>query len=209
MSNGMGNKIGDCAFTRVEQYSSRPFHEAMRIYRSEFSADSRLSVTRIRHLLSTGSYRLFVAQDAGRVLALALVWVCAQPAFVHLDYLAVGPQWKGRGIGTALYRWLIAHIKDLSPRAQLLTLEVDDALIDFYRRSQTHLLQQVPYLFPGSRGPIPMLLMVYDCRGRKTLGRAVVQGLIRALYRGLHNRAAEDALLRSCIARVPRQVALG
>jgi ribosomal protein S18 acetylase RimI-like enzyme len=208
MSNCMGDRGSDLSFTRVERYSSGRFREAMQIYQAEFPIRSRLPITRIRQLLSTGSYQLFVARDSGRVLGLALVWVCARPAFAHLDYIAVAQQWKGRGIGTAFYRWLIAHLKELSSRAQLLTLEVDDELIDFYRRSQTRVLHQVPYLFPGPRGAVPMHLMVYDCRGRETLDRAVVQGLIRALYRGIHNRGSDDALLRSFISGVPHPVSL-
>ena len=194
-------------FTRVEQYYSHRFRDAMQIYMAEFYS-SRLSISKIRSLLRTGSYQLFVGQDADRVLAMALMWACTRPAFVHLDYIAVKREWKGRSIGTAFYRWLIENIGKLSPRAQLLTLEVEDDLLDFYRRSQTRVLHDVPYLFPAPHGPIPMHLMVYDRRGRKTLGRVVVQKIIRALYRGIHNRGADDALLRSFVSCVPRRVSL-
>jgi ribosomal protein S18 acetylase RimI-like enzyme len=197
-------------FTRVERYYSHGFRQAMRIYLAEFPADSRLPVSRVRSLLRAGEYQLLVAQDqdAGGVLAMALIWVCGRPAFVHLDYIAVRQECKGRGIGTALYRWLVKHVQKLSPRAQLLTLEVEDDLVSFYRRSQTRILQNVPYLFPGLHGPIPMHLMVYDRQGRKTLDRALVQRLIRALYQGLHHRGADDAVLRSFISCVPQQVSL-
>jgi ribosomal protein S18 acetylase RimI-like enzyme len=194
-------------FTRVDHYYSRRFRDAMQIYMSEFRS-SRLPIEKIRSLLRTRSYQLFVGQDAGRVLAMALLWVCTRPAFVHLDYIAVGREWKGRGHGTAFYRSLIEHLEELSPRARLLTLEVEDDLLGFYRRSQTRVLHDVPYLFPASHGPIPMHLMVYDRRRRKTLSRVVVQEIIRALYQGIHNRGADDALLRSFISRVPRQVVL-
>ena len=194
--------------TRVKQYASQRFREAMQIYRTEFPPETRLSVTRIRALLRLGQYQLFIVQDTGRVLAMALLWISVRPAFIHLDYLAVKPEWKGRGIGTAFYRWLAAHLEELSPRAQLLTLEVEEDLIGFYRRSQTRVLHNVPYLFPALHGPIPMHLMVYDRQGRRTLSRAVVQSLIRALYREIHHRGANDALLRSFISRVPRQVSV-
>jgi len=194
-------------FTRVEQYYSRRFRDAIQIYMSEFRS-SRLPIAKIRSLLRTGSYQLFVGQGAERVLAMALIWVCTRPAFVHLDYIAVRRGWKGRSIGTTFYRWLIEHMGKLSPHALLLTLEVEDDLLGFYRRSQTRVLHDVPYLFPAQRGPVPMHLMAYDSQGRKTLGRAVVQAIIRALYQGIHNRGADDALLRSFISRVPRQVVL-
>ncbi len=193
--------------TRVEQYYSCHFREALQIYMTEFHS-SRLPLAKIRSLLKTGSYQLFVAEEAGHVLAIALVWISPRPVFVHLDYIAVQQKEKGRGIGTALYRWLIEHLGEFSPHAQLLTLEVEDELLGFYQRSQTKILQGMPYLFPARHGPIPMNLMVYDRLGRKVLTRAVVQAIIRALYRGIHNRGASDALLRSFISRVPRQVLL-
>jgi GNAT superfamily N-acetyltransferase len=199
-----------CGFSivRIVRYWSRHFHEAMQIYQAEFPADSRLSVAKIHTLLKTGQYQLFVAQEGGSVSGFALVWICPRPAFVHLDYIAVRQGRKGRGIGTALYRWLTTHLQELCPRASLLTLEVEDELLPFYRRSDTDILDQVPYLFPGRFGPLPMHLMVHDRQRRKTLTRTLVQGVIRALYRGLHHRPAEDPLLRSFLPRVPRSVRL-
>ncbi|HJY80738.1 MAG TPA: GNAT family N-acetyltransferase [Candidatus Binatia bacterium] len=207
LQTGIDDLCANLSFTKVEQYYSRRFRDAMRIYMAEFHS-SRLSISKIRSLLKTGSYQLFVAQDAERVLAMALIWECSRPAFLHLDYIAVKREWKGRSIGTAFYRWLIKNMGKLSPRARLLTLEVEDDLLGFYRRSQTRILHKVPYLFPARRGPIPMHLMVYDRQGRNTLGRTVVQAIIRGLYQGIHNRESDDALLRSFISRVPRQVVL-
>jgi ribosomal protein S18 acetylase RimI-like enzyme len=201
------NLFPNLSFTQVERYYSRRFGEAMQIYMKEFYS-SRLPIAKVRSLLKTGSYQLFVAEEAGRILAMALLWGCTQPVFVHLDYIAVSRESKGRGIGTAFYRWLLEHLETFVPRAQLLTLEVEDDLLNFYRRSQTRILHEVPYLFPASHGPLPMHLMVYDRRGRRTLAGTLVQEVIRALYRGIHNRAADDALLRSFISRVPRQVTL-
>lgn len=180
----------------------------MRIYQREFPADSRLSVATIRTLLKGEQYQLFVTREGETVLGFALVWISLRPAFVHLDYVAVRQEQKGRGIGTALYRWLTTHLQELCPRASLLTLEVGDELIPFYRRSDTHILEHVPYLFPGRFGPLPMHLMVYDHFQRKTLHRPLVRGVIRALYHGLHQRPVGDPLLRSFLSRVPQSVRL-
>jgi ribosomal protein S18 acetylase RimI-like enzyme len=204
----MSNTGQDLSVLRVEQYFSRSFREAMQIYRAEFPSRSQLPLSRIRALLTTGRYHLFIGRDAAQVLAMALLWVSPRPTFVHLDYLAVRQESNGQGIGTALYRWLLAHLQDLSPRAQLLTLEVESALIDFYRRSQTRVLEQVPYVFPGREGSVPMQLMVDDRRRRTTFSRSTVQALIRALYHGIHNRPAQDALLHAVLSRVPHQISL-
>jgi ribosomal protein S18 acetylase RimI-like enzyme len=208
MSNPMQQESSDFSIVRILHYWSQHFREAMQIYHAEFPVDSRLSVAKIRTLLKAGQYQLFVTQEQGTVLGFALIWISHHPAFVHLDYIAVRQEQKGRGIGTLLYRWLTAHLQELCPRASLLTLEVDDELIPFYRRSDTDILAEVPYLFPGRFGPLPMHLMVYDRQRRKTLPRTLVQGVIRALYQGLHHRPAGDPLLRSFLPRVPQSVRL-
>lgn len=200
---------GGLSIMRIVHYRSRRFQDAMRIYQAEFSADSRLSVTTIRSLLKAGQYQLFITQEQGTVLGFALIWISHRPAFVHLDYIGVRHEQKGRGIGTVLYRWLTSHLRELCPRASLLTLEVEDELIPFYRRSDTNILEGVTYLFPGRFGPLPMHLMVHDGEQRQVLDRAVVQGVIRGLYRGLHQRPAGDPLLRSLLSGVPRIVRLG
>ena len=195
-------------FQRVEQYHSHRFRQAMNIYLAEFSRDSRLSISRIRELLKAGDYQPLIAEERGQVMGFALIWLSRAPAFVHLDYLAVGQPWKGKGVGTALYRWLIARLRALSPRTQLLTLEVEDDLILFYQRSQTRLLREVKYLFPGPLGPVPMHLMAHDLRDRTELDRRTVQGVIHALYCGLHGREPTDPVLRQCLTQVPAQVSL-
>lgn len=209
MTNAMKISLPQLSFVRVEQYASRRFREAMRIYRAEFlSGETSLSMKRIRELLQEGSYQLLVAEDEHQVLGFALIWICRKPAFVHLDYFATVEEWKGKGIGTRLYRWLTEHLADLSPRARLLTLEVEDDLIAFYQRSDTRLLQDVPYLFPGLRGPVPMHLMVYDTLGRTTLDRATVRSVVRGLYCGLHGREARDPWLQTCLKTIPTQISL-
>ena len=204
----MRQEDGGFSVGRIVHYWSRQFQEAMQIYSVEFPADSRLSVATIRTLLKGGQYQLFVTHEKGTVLGFALIWISRRPAFVHLDYIAVRQGQKGRGVGTVLYRWLTTHLQELCPRASLLTLEVDDELIPFYRRSDTNVLAQVPYLFPGRFGPLPMHLMAYDRQRRKTLPRTLVQGVIRALYRDLHHRPVRDPLLRSFLPRVPQSVRL-
>ncbi|MGE0820541.1 MAG: GNAT family N-acetyltransferase [Candidatus Binatia bacterium] len=208
MTNRTPDKTASLQVSRLTQYASRRFRQAMEIYQSEFPASSRLSRATVRQLLATNQYQLIIAEHDSHVIGLALIWLSSRPAFVHLDYLAIHNQEKGYGYGTTLYRWLCGHFTTLSPRATLLTLEVDEELIPFYRRSQTRVLHNVPYLYPGRRGPLPMHLMAYDRRQRQTLSQVQVQNIIRALYYGLHHRNAEDSLLLSFLSQVPRQVRL-
>src|SRR5260221_295249 len=56
------------SFSPVEQYSYRRFHEAMRIYRAEFSHDTGLPIPHIRALLQAGTYQLLIGQHEQQVL---------------------------------------------------------------------------------------------------------------------------------------------
>lgn len=64
---------------------------------------------------AVGRYRLFVAEAAGVVVAYACshrfrpkaAYECTAEMTVYCD-----PSWKGRGIGTALYRVLFAALRD-------------------------------------------------------------------------------------------------
>jgi ribosomal protein S18 acetylase RimI-like enzyme len=208
MTFTMQGALPQFSFCRIEQYRSHRFRQAMRIYLAEFPRDSRLSIDYIRTLLKEGNYQLIIAEKNGQVLGFALIWICRFPAFVHLDYLAIAREWKGKGIGTALYRWLITHLSDFSRRVRLLTLEVEDDLISFYQQSQTRLLRDLSYQFPGPLGPVPMHLMVHDAQGRTELDQRIVRGVIRALYCGLHRRTPTDPLLRSCLTHIPAKVSL-
>ena len=199
--------LPDVTFAVTTQGYSQAFQQAMQIYRAEFEAAVRLPIVKIRRLLSQGQYRLVIAQEHQAVLGMALVWG-GNPPFVHLDYLAVAHEQQGRGLGTALYRWLAQHLPQIFADATCLTLEVEDHLIPFYQRSGTKLLVGVPYLFPGPHGPVPMHLMLHDPQVGNAVPGATVKAIVAGLYQGIHGRSHNDPVLCSLLANIPEIVKL-
>jgi ribosomal-protein-alanine N-acetyltransferase len=95
------------------------------------------SESSFRHELLENPYAsLFVVRPSGRsrVLAFACVWVVDQE--LKINNIAVHPEWRGRGIGTRLLRFLIGFAARQGCRT--LTLEVrpsNEVAIRMYRRA--------------------------------------------------------------------------
>jgi hypothetical protein len=136
------------------------------------------------------------------VLGFALIWISSRPAFV-LSGLHRGAQEQRTRIGTVLYRWLTAHHRGLST-CPLLTLEVEDELIPFYRRSDTNVWRKCRK--PWAVWSLADAPMVYD-RQQRRRWTAPLSGCDSGAVPGHHQRPAADPLLRSLLP-VPQTVRL-
>jgi GNAT superfamily N-acetyltransferase len=174
--------------------------------------ETALPEERMRALVVAGRYRVGLEVDAhGALAGVAVVALFAAEKFVHLDYLATAPAHRRTGVATRL----VAAAAAAAPLpCDLLTLEVDETLVPFYRARGARLLAGVPYLFPATTPPMPMLLMAMPAgHAPATLGptfpTARARDLVTALYRDLHGRdAAHDPLLASVLAGFPAEIVL-
>jgi ribosomal protein S18 acetylase RimI-like enzyme len=193
------------------------YDAAVALVRAAFP-ETALPEARTRALLNAGRYRMAVARaaeagDAGEALAgVAVLAVFAEEGFCHLDYLATAEGQRRRGVATALWDLVRAQAPAGCTR---LTLEVDESLVDFYRRRGARRLEGVRYLFPATEPPMPMELMVAACGAGSgaavlpvSMDGVAVRRIIAALYQGLHGRDAADALLAAVLAGVPPVVRL-
>lgn len=73
---------------------------------------------------------VWVAEDEGDVVAYAALTVDGERA--ELDELWVGPHWIGRGVGSALFRFIVRRAAELG--ATRLEWEADPNSVGFYER---------------------------------------------------------------------------
>jgi hypothetical protein len=163
---------------------------------------------RVEALLECGRYVLAAEGEARAVRAMALVALFPSEGFAHLDYLATAPSCRTRGCATRLLAFLKSALPQSPFNSDLLTLELDGGLAPWYERRGALLMDDVPYLFPAAAGPRPMKLMVFPFRNQTELAGEQVQGLVRALYAGLHGRGPQDPILQSFVDRVSARVSL-
>ncbi len=196
---------------------------ALAILTDAIPIGEQLASEHLTKLLARDDYRLYAYHERGCVVASALIYVPADENFVWLDYMAVHKDARGKGIGSKLFRALTDVARRERPAADWVLLEVDDdrvasgpvadtnrRRIAFYRRLGCYLLANVPYQFPSTRGaPVPMRLMGCPLRPGAKLSPSLLQGALRKVFGVIHNREANDALLRWILDRLPPVLNLG
>ena len=206
---------------RVSERDSRLFADSMAIIRGSISEDTQLPQPRLERLLAGGGYQLFAYADGEQAEGAALVYFAEGLRFVWLDYLAIRFDLRGRGLGSALFREIAALAAKRSPPPDWVLLEVDDdregdeqhqvtcaRRINFYQRLEAKLLENVPYRFPCAfAAPIPMRLMVRPLRQDATLTSDDLRSVVREIFGEIHDRGADDDLLRWFEENLPEKVA--
>lgn len=197
------------AIERVTDFSSPLCARCLLILEQSISANIRLPRARLMGLLNTGSYRLYALRLANEAAGMALLYFSAGLPFVLLDYVAIDPDRRNQGLGSAFLRALADLIRQESPSANWLILEIDDdregpeeerahsrRRMEFYGRLGAQLLANVPYRFPSAQeNSVPMRLMVYRLRPGAALSVEDVGAAIEDTFLHVHGRTGDDELL--------------
>lgn len=80
--------------------------------RRDFPESELKPLESILRMKRAGEYDVLGAHDGGTMIAYALVYRPRQGRVLLLDYLAVEPLWRGRGVGSALLAALRAYYAD-------------------------------------------------------------------------------------------------
>ena len=77
--------------------------------------------------------RIYVARDSDRVVAFCSAWLVLEE--LHINNLAVRPEWRGRGVATALLSHVLGEAAARgAARATLEVRRSNDAALRLYRR---------------------------------------------------------------------------
>ena len=194
---------------RITDPSSPAFARCMQILVESMSVSVQLENARLLELLGGDDYRLYGLRVDDDIVAMAILYVPARKDFAWLDYMAVAPAHRGRGLGSGLFRQLLDTIATSRPAARHLILEVNDDRIQFYRRLGAKLLANVEYFFPSPNGPaVSMRLMVCFLGGGRTLSPPAVSAAIEEIFIAIHRRKPDDPLLRSIVDGLPAELAV-
>jgi len=205
---------------RVTDRDSRLFGEAMAIIRESISGNTQLPQARLEHLFANGRYQLFAYESREGAEGAALVYFAEQLRFVWLDYTAIRPRLRGKGLGSALFREIAGLAVNHNTPPDWLLLEVDDdregdaqhqatcaRRIGFYRRLGAQLLENVRYCFPSAYGPpLPMRLMAYSLRPNVALTSDALRSAVREVFEEIHGRRRDDELLRWFQSNLPDEI---
>ena len=195
---------------RLTDSTDPRFTPLLDLYTAAFPPEERKSAAELRTMLRRSDYRFLLAQQNDEVLGLAVLFCSETTAIALLEYLAIRPEARGRGIG----RWLFGQVvaaTDTTQRPLLIEAESDRPATpgqaerhrrkQFYRSLGVREISGLRYLMPqvSTAPPPPMELLLHAQPAPATVRRDDLQRWLQAIYTEVYNQKPEDPQLRKML----------
>jgi GNAT superfamily N-acetyltransferase len=208
----------------INDFGSFEFEQSMAIYKSSFPSNETRPVERVIVMLRKDeNYHIFVALKDNSVVGISLMYIFRSLRIGLLDYMAVIPNYRRRGIGEELFKLTFEKFGSLVSNGIGLLMEIqrqnvldsEENLvrknrIRFYTRLGANVLEGVNYLLPPIRNgiePEEMYLMIRPLGEVHHLSRASVVKYIRAIYSTIY-QYHDNTLLERTLQKLPTQIML-
>jgi len=206
---------------RIQQIRERDkaeFDGLVRVYEASLAAGERKSGAALRAMLARPEYVFLAAMNEGRVIGFAIAIALIGSDAALLEYMAVDAEFRGRGVGAALFG-AVAEWQKIAGRFVL--VEVDSEHEDsaereqrarrkaFYRRAGARELGGLRYVMPPVTAATPPLmeLMVYRRELPGCIENERVRGWLEACYAQVYGVPAGDgridAMVDGCAECIP------
>lgn len=203
-------------FREIKTINDEYFNRALQIYRDSFPENQRLSLDRVTQRTQENSSQKIIGGFINAQLVLmALLHSLQDSDFILLAYLATDNNYRGQGIGTGFFDYLLDWVNH---QHQYLILEVEDPdfaptqddreyrlnRIKFYRKRGAIELKNVHYLLPPLSGNIPteMKLLIMPKYPDNYLDGNLVKKLVKQIYQEVYCRHEDDQFLNSFIHQI-------
>ncbi len=210
---------------KLEQLDSsggETFAQLYAIYAASIAAREQKRRDRLAAMVGTPEYRVFVAKADALVLGFSILYLPAAADFALLEYMAVAPGERNRGLGAELFRWTVNRAVSPAGRTLPVVLEIDsdrEASSDramrtrrerFYRRLGCLRIEGLHYLMPlaGDGPPPEMDLFVYAAEPIGAVARDELGRWLETIYRGVYRCSPDDSRIAQMLADLPDPVRL-
>jgi ribosomal protein S18 acetylase RimI-like enzyme len=207
----------------LEQLTSAdgaPFRELFSIYAASITPREQKSEDWLRAMVVSPEYRVWIAQDGGRVLGFSILFMPPAEGFALLEYMAVAADRRGQGFGGELFRRTVEQAVTREGDKRPVLLEVDsdgEASSDqavrsrrlrFYRRLACLKIAGLRYLMPlPGVGPAPeMDLMIYRAVPATLLPRGDLQRWLQTIYQDVYRVSPDDPRIARMLRPLPDPV---
>jgi len=207
---------------QLKSCSGPSFRELYGIYATSIAAREQKPEAWICAMVRAPECRVWVMKGASRVTGFSIVFLPPAERFALLEYMAVAPEWRNRGVGSALFKQTVERaVSPQRPNLPIL-LEVDsdreaggDRQIrtrrqQFYRRLGCVRIAGLRYLLPLSgEGPAPAMdLMVYSAEPLRQLPKTELERWLRTIYRDVYRCSSDDPRIAQMLQDVSDPVRL-
>ncbi|MGH7437132.1 MAG: GNAT family N-acetyltransferase [Polyangiaceae bacterium] len=213
-------KVDPVALEQLTSGDGETFRQVFAIYAASINAREQKPEEWLRAMVAAPEYRVWTAQQDGRVLGFSILFVPPGEGYALLEYMAVAPEKRGAGFGGRLFQKTVAQA--LTPQGATLPvlLEVDadrEAPSDretrtrrlrFYRRLGCLTIAGLRYLMPlqGAGAAPEMDLMIYSPVPVAHLPVARVRGWLQSIYRDVYRFSPDDPRIAEMLRDLPDPV---
>ncbi len=210
---------------QVEQLKScgePTFRELYEIYAAAIPVREQKPEAWICAMVRAPECRVWVMKAAGRVKGFSILFLPPAERFALLEYMAVAPEWRNRGVGSELFKQTVERAVSPERPSLPILLEVDsdreaggDRQIrarrqQFYRRLGCVRIAGLHYLLPlPGQGPAPeMDLLVYSAEPLRQLPKPELDRWLRTIYRDVYRCSSDDPRIVQMLHNVSDPVRL-
>lgn len=149
-------------FIKLENSYSQEFKEAWRVYESSFPSDERRALGLQKELFKNKLYNFFIVLKDKVLVAIIADWDFED--FLFVEHIAVKKIFRGKGIGTELFKEYISKNKrKIVLEVEKPETEIAAKRIKFYEKMGFK-LNNFGYIQPPygkDKNPVPLFLMTY------------------------------------------------
>lgn len=169
------------------------------------------------------NYHLYVSKENNSVIGISLMYTFKDLRFGLLDYIAVIPSYRGKGVGKDLFNFTLGKFGFLVFNGIGLMMEIQKEKgmfpqesvirkkrISFYTQLGSKMLVGVNYLLPPFLCGVEveeMYLTIRPLRDIRQLSKASIIGFVRAIYSTIYQYPS-DNLLHKISQEMPTKIML-
>lgn len=208
-------KRDDILIRPTDPARASEFAALMRLYEEAIPASERKAEAQIASMMRDPNYRFLAALLDGALVGFAIAYGFQRERLSLLEYMAVDPAHRSKGIGGRLFH----AVTSLFHMAAPLLLEVDSdgepsadhaqraARKRFYRRLGCREIAGLVYILPLGVRPPQMNLLVHGAGGT-SLERETLRHWLNLLYVEIYDLPPSDPRIAAMIAGLPEKIAL-
>ncbi len=193
------------------------FRELYEIYAVSIAARERKPEDWICSMVRAPEYKFWVMKGSGGIEGFSILFLPRAERFALLEYMAVTPKRRNRGVGSALFKRTTTQAPNLpillevdSDREVCADRQIRTRRQQFYRRLGCVRISGLHYILPlPGQGPAPeMDLMVYSAEPLRQLRKTDLERWLRTIYRDVYRCSSDDPRIVQMLRGVPDPVRL-
>jgi len=186
---------------QLQSCSGSMFRELYEIYAASIAVREQKPEAWICAMVRAPDHWVGVMQDAGHVKGFSILFLPPAERFALLEYMAVTPERRNRGLGSALFKQTVVRAMSLpillevdSDREASADRELRTRRQQFYRRLGCVRVSELHYILPlPGQGPVPeMDVMLYSAEPLRQLPKRDLERWLRTIYRDVYRCSFDD-----------------